>query len=554
MRLQLYTSNPDSLPQSRLHEPNDISLESAGHGYGEAARRIAYAGNEVGQALSQTEQLLAHQKQAEGQVEAEDAISKWDRALVDEDIRLRRDPQYDYLTHDQKLDEAGKMLMDQQASQMKTQTGVAIFKKSASRSLTEKVINAKYEAKKTLEGKLDSANQDANNRTAIDVVNTQDDQEAPPGQLNRFQEIKIAERDRLNQEAANRHEITPEQAGARTRQLRTDVNVILARKSMLKDPSQFLIYLSDAENWKDIPAKRREELEEQAVKMGKAQEEKEQRASAATNDAMAKHIMARQDAGVDTASEIYALSDSLRSETMDHLLIRNKKITKDGPKESNPVVLARLALGLSLGGNLRGKAAYAAINEAQPDLTTAHYLHFMNEADQRERERLNPPQSEAEKTRHELIKTNSKFLGTIFGVPGVADFDKEANSQSALAVLEFETRMAVEKNANPSAVQTEIMLRYAQGLRDQLDGRSAKTIEPLLRYKTEDELRANRSKFSSEEYAAQIRLLKYYNLLGTLGRPGRTAAPSGNAQPSEKPAEKSKPQPTGKPFAPSMGR
>jgi hypothetical protein len=507
MKLHLYTAQGgvDEPKKQPYMDPESASAPArAAAGFAEKAGQVNY------QLGNQAIDLASKVNEAQTSVESNKLQGEWQRALVDLDIKLRRDPKFDYNVHDAAIDEQGRGLIDKFAGMATNEQAATRFRALATRALTEKVINLKYEAKTRLEGEVDAANLDANHRMATDVADTMDPE---------LRKLKIEAQERENQDAANRGFIKPEQAGARTRQLQEDVDVILARRSMRKDPSQFLVELEDQEQYSNLTATRRQALTEQAVKLAEQQTKESTAKKKEYSGALKKHLIDRMDqSGVNTDSEIRALRDSLTDEDYDHLIARNAKIQKGETMTSDATLLAQRESQIRFGG-LRD---HRVIDAESSKYTPQDYRHLVGLIDAKKEAERQEKKSDAEKTRNDLVASGKTLLNGMFRLTGVMNFDAEAETTKALALSEYENKMARERDKDPAVVANEIMLRYSRTLADKLSGRDPSTLQPVIRFQTEEELKAAYAakQITVDEFLAQKRNLDYYLFLRNLGGGG----------------------------------
>lgn len=494
MRLSLYEQKVGaSLPD----QPALLDLDTVGAPYKANAQAFAAAGNEAGAWANQFSEMQKREQAAAAEVEAIKLQTEFERDLVNKDIKLRSDKDYDYLTHDQRLDEAGQELTEIHAGLAKSPVAAAKFRVAAMRTLKEKVIATKYEAKARLDGEADAANYDQNQRVAVSAANGPEE----------LREAKIREQERFNVQAANEGRIKPEEAAKRTRELRENVDTILARRSMQADPDQFLLDLEDLEQYESLSAPRRQQLWEQAVKMSEKKDKHQDRINKEYSGALKKHLIDRMDSGVDAVPEIRALRDALTDEDYEHLIARNDKIHKESPKESDFETYTRLEVGI----RRREITDYKTVDDAKSKLTTAHYTHFMGLIDGIREEGRKEKKSDTERTRDRLTQAGRDYLTRAFKTVGVMDFDQVATHTEGLALAEFGARVAREKDKDPGIIANEIVKQYAVAITDKVLADQS-GVGRILRYKTPQEIDAAyaRKEFTQDQYLAQRRILDRY--------------------------------------------
>ncbi len=537
MKIQLYSAKPSAdVPD----QPRLADLDVVGAPYRAAAHAASAAGHEALAWGQQAGEMKRREDEAKGEVEAIKLQTEYERALVNRDIELRGEDDYDYNVHDQKLDEAGQTLLEEFAGKAKSPIAAKKFRVAAMRGLKEKVINAKYEAKLRLDGEQDAANYDQNQRVAVAAANTPDV---------RFREVKIAEQERLNQEAANRGQIKPEEAGKRSRQLREDVDTILARRAMREDPSQFLLDLEELDEetgemrWKNLTATRREQLTEQAVKLADKKSKDTDRINREHSGALKKHLTDRMDSGVDAATEIRALRDALTDEDYTHLLERNKKIHEDGPRKSDFETYTRLEARI----RFEGLTDYRVVDDHKGKLAKEDYSHLVGLIDRNKEKGRDERKSDDQRTRDRLIDAGKTAVSSMFKVTGVFNFDQASEQIGGMAMAEYVSRAAREKDIDPGALANEVIAKFAPALLAKLKTDSG-DISAIVKYKTEDEIKAayREGKLTADEALSASRVLQRYNLLleAEGGRPAAAAAPAKTApKPAAAPAKRRGPLP-----------
>jgi hypothetical protein len=479
------------------------SPEQFGAGFAALAQMAGTSQKISEKVLANQIALQKAQQEAEDTVEAMRLRTQFGTAFADLDLNLRNN--YDYKTHAETLQTQGQDLLERMAGSAANPEVSRKFRLDATRVLGEKVITAKYESRKYVSGVADAENSKFLAELAVEVANIPDTPQMRPY---RAYLMEYAER-HTNEVGAQGH-ITPEQAGERMKAFHESIDTVAARRAMRADPDQFLVDLEDTRNWPKLSATRRQQLDEQGVRVAELKAKNQDRINKEYSGALKKHLIDRMDGGTNADAEIRALRNSLTDEDYEHLLARNEKKFKLGPDKSDQETYTRLELGIRTGTI----TSFKEIDAVKHLLTMSHYSHFTGLLDARLSKAREDAEGKGEKIRDRQIASGTKFLSSIFQTKSIMDFDAEANAATALAVAEFEQRASRERDKDPGLLQTEVFAKYAKMLKDIIE-RPRDPVRQMLRYRSDQALKDAyaRKEITLDEFHAQKRLLEYYLFL-----------------------------------------
>jgi uncharacterized protein YjgD (DUF1641 family) len=256
------------------------------------------------------------------------------------------------------------------------------------------------------------------------------------------------------------------------------------------------------------------------------------------------------DGGVNADAEIRSYRDFLTDEDYEHLLNRNKKLYEPDTGHTDDETYKNLELGIRLGDITE----HRQVDSFRDQLGREPYTHLLGLIDQKRREAKAGKKTDKDKTRDGLVKANKSFLGGVFQVAGVLDFDQEANTTTTYMVNEFEIRALTEPDKDPTALATEVMMKWAPMLQRKLRQRRPGGVGSVMRYMTEDEVNAayTRKELTPQQANIQRRLVQYHDFLGDLGA-GKRSPGTGAGAPASQQQQKTPQQKPKTPFPSSFG-
>lgn len=544
-KLNLYTST--QVPEG-YQAPRLASIEEAGATEREAARGIYNTGQQVAgglmQVYNQQTELERRQQEAKDQIAAIQATTAFERDFAQSDIKLRQADDFDYTTHDQKLEQAGRQLMSQYAA--KLSPGAAQkFGISSERYLSEKVINTKYEANKRLAADYNTTNFQQNEAVVNDLANTPDPQ---------LRQLKADEQMRENLKTENRGFITAKERMDRDTRLKIGPEIVLGNRAIDSNPDKFLVDVRDPKYLPNIREDQRTKLEERAVKVAAAMDVQADKQRKQTSAELRKYFRDETDRGVDVDSQIRENRGLMTTDDYEQSLNWNAKKLTDKRTEDDPAAVKRIGDYY----NQRRGRDWGVFNQNASGLTTATYRATENHIRSLIDEDRKEGKSDAEQTRAERIKAGEVLINTQFQSANIMNYDKAMDNARGAALSQYHDRLSTENKpgqkvvTDPVILAHEMIKQHIPAVLDKLN-KDTGAMEKVLWFRTIDELNAaykarqnTSNPMSGGDYWNQKFMIDQYNYFSNYNQ---SVAPP---PVSSKPSKGSGTPNAGKPFPGSM--
>ena len=293
----------------------------------------------------------------------------------------------------------------------------------------------------------------------------------------------------------------------------------MSRYAMRADPDAFLAELDNPGTdesprlFQNLTETRRVMLRDQAIKMSEHKGNNDRKEDVRFSGELKKVFVDRMDAGINVDAEIRDHAKFLVPGDYEHLIERNKKL-QEGERKSDADTATTLELAIR-----KGLRDYGVVDQQKHKLSVPDYRHLVGMIDNKLDEERKERKTDAEKVRDGQIAGGKAVLGRIFVTFGMLGFDGLSKTVEGLALGEYDTRVATERNKNPNLIANEIIQQYAPALADKMLGDEV-GLGKILKYKTEDELKAayTAKKLTDDQFLTQQRLLQHYNYLREAAR------------------------------------
>ena len=202
----------------------------------------------------------------------------------------------------------------------------------------------------------------------------------------------------------------------------------------------------------------------------------------------------------------------------EHLVERNKKL-QEGDRKSDADTATTLELAIR-----KGLRDYSVVDQQKHKLSVTDYRHLVGLIDGKRDEERKELKTDREKVRDGQVKGGQAVVSRIFKVLDIMNFDRLATTIEGLALAEYDTRVATERDKNPNLIANEVIQQYAPALAERM--LKDEGLGAILKYRSEAELKAAYAakKLTDDTFLTQKRLLQHYEyIVETLKQPGMKA-------------------------------